>query len=162
MSVDPLEMNDIAAEHPQVVAEMRATYDRWFDDVSSTRPDNYDPPRIRIGTEHEPVTTLTRQDWRHERGTPWAPHSRGRWLVTITRAGMYDVACRFINADGDRAEAVLHIGDKSWALELDARAEACAFEGVTLPAQDTTIEVVIKDADGKQRGVYQIDVALRK
>ena len=41
---------DVAAAHPDVVARMKAEYDAWFDDVSSTRPDNYAPPRIHIGT----------------------------------------------------------------------------------------------------------------
>ena len=39
-------------------------HDSWFDSVSSSRPDNYAPPRIHIGTPDENPTVLTRQDWR--------------------------------------------------------------------------------------------------
>ena len=161
MAADPLEMNDVAAEHPDVVQELRAAYEAWFDDVSATRPDNYAPPRIHLGTEHEVVTTLTRQDWRHEHGTPWAPHSRGRWLVTIATGGEYDFTCRFVNTEGERAEAVLHIGDESWTIDLEPDARGCAFEKIALNAHDTTIEVVVMDADGARRGAHQVDVKRR-
>ncbi len=61
---DPAEERDISGEHPGIVASMRHEYEGWFNDVSATRPDNYAPPRIVIGTEHENPTGLTRQDWR--------------------------------------------------------------------------------------------------
>ena len=34
-------------QHPDIVDRLRAAYDRWFDDVGSTR--GYDPPRIALG-----------------------------------------------------------------------------------------------------------------
>ena len=46
MAVDPLETRDVAAEHPEIVAQLRQRYEAWFRDVSATRPDNYAPPRI--------------------------------------------------------------------------------------------------------------------
>ena len=53
LQADPGEKNNLAAAQPDIVARMRSNYDAWFDDVGSTRPDNYAPPRIRIGTPHE-------------------------------------------------------------------------------------------------------------
>ena len=47
MEADPLEIQNIAEQHPDIVDRLRAAYDRWFDDVSSTR--GYDPPRIALG-----------------------------------------------------------------------------------------------------------------
>ena len=35
---------------PEIVAKLKAEYEAWFDDVGSTRPDNYAPPRIIVGT----------------------------------------------------------------------------------------------------------------
>ncbi len=71
MEADPLELEDVADQEPEIVEELTAAYDTWFDEVGSTRPDNYLPPRIRIGTPHESPTILTRQDWRHTKGRPW-------------------------------------------------------------------------------------------
>lgn len=48
MLSDPLEMNDVADQHPDVVARMKREYEAWFRDVSSTRPDNYAPHRLEL------------------------------------------------------------------------------------------------------------------
>ena len=92
---DPLEENDLAASNPQQLTKLRKAYDDWFEDVGSTRPDNYAPPRIIVGTRHEMVTTLTRQDWRHTSGRPWQRDSKGYWLLQSPRAGVCHVECRF-------------------------------------------------------------------
>ena len=65
MEADPLESTDIAQQQPETVKDLLAAYDAWFDDVGSTRSDNYLPPRIVVGTPSESPTVLTRQDWRH-------------------------------------------------------------------------------------------------
>ena len=81
---DPRQKKELSAAHPQKLREL--TNMDWFDDVSSTRDDNYAPPRIVIGTEHELNTTLTRQDWRHESGRPWGRDSNGFWCCTADPA----------------------------------------------------------------------------
>ncbi len=93
---DPGERQNLAGTHPDLVAELRGAYARWFDDVSRTRPDNYAPPRITIGSQAERVTWLTRQDWRcyepdHEqRG--WGIDNPGFWEVQVARAGAYQIS----------------------------------------------------------------------
>ena len=57
---DPREETNLVAEHPDVVKSMRADYESWFRDVSSTRPNNHDPPRIVLGSDQQPVVVLTR------------------------------------------------------------------------------------------------------
>ena len=68
MLEDPYALTDLAAERADVVGDLMIRYNAWFDDVSSTRPDNYAPPRIHVGTPHENPTVLTRQDWRFHTG----------------------------------------------------------------------------------------------
>ncbi|MDA1276674.1 MAG: arylsulfatase, partial [Verrucomicrobia bacterium] len=53
MAVDPREEKNLAVQYPGVVAQLKDAYDIRFDDVSTTRPDNYDPPRIVVGTDCE-------------------------------------------------------------------------------------------------------------
>lgn len=62
LEADPAESHDIAAAHPDIVAELRKGYSEWFASVSAVR--HFIPPRIYIGTEHENPVVLTRQDWR--------------------------------------------------------------------------------------------------
>ena len=65
MEHDPLELHDIAKEHPDIVSKMHADYLAWFKDVSSTR--GFEPVRIALGGPRENPTILTRQDWRGPR-----------------------------------------------------------------------------------------------
>ena len=85
LSQDPQQQNDLAAKRPKLLKRLRADYERWFDDVSSSRKDNYAPPRIVIGTDHEPQTVLTRQDWRHRKGQPWAKKFQRILASRVTR-----------------------------------------------------------------------------
>src|SRR5262249_11813214 len=86
---DPFEQHDLAAQHPEIVAQLKREYEQWFDDVG--KPHGYVPVRIALGTPHENPTRLTRQDWRGPRAG-WTPTSLGHWEVTVARAGTYDVA----------------------------------------------------------------------
>lgn len=97
---DPGESNNLATEHREITKEMLDAYAHWFDDVSSTRPDNYAPPHIKIGTEFEPETILTRQDWRMG-GAPdgWQDTNAGFWEIEICRAGTYELRLDLPNFD---------------------------------------------------------------
>lgn len=88
---DPSEQDDVSAAHPDLMRKMRERYDAWFDDVSTTRPNNYAPPRIVIGSEHEPVTGLTWQDWRlyDPRDEGWDEQHPGFWEVRVTKTQRY-------------------------------------------------------------------------
>ena len=120
LATDPFEMRDQAAVHPKVAQQMRAQYDRWFSDVSSTRPDNYAPPRIHVGTPFENPVVLTRQDWRHTQGRPWARDSLGHWLLAATK-GAYDVRCRF-SSSSEAGVASLRIDNDLRTVEIPPNA----------------------------------------
>jgi arylsulfatase/arylsulfatase A len=156
LQTDPLEMNNVATAHPDVVASMKAEYDAWFDDVSSTRPDNYAPPRIYVGTPHENPVVLTRQDWRHTQGAPWSRNSAGHWLLYVASDATYDVNCRF-EPDEAAGEAVLAIDGRETTLSLPAGAQSCRFESVSLKRGNIRLEVVLKH-NGQSRGIHQAEV----
>jgi arylsulfatase/arylsulfatase A len=93
MLADPLEQRDLAEAFPEVLLDLQRTYNAWFDDVSSTRPDNYAPPRIHLGHPSAPHTILTRQDWRIEtKDSGWTSNSRGHWEVDVRQTGPFEVA----------------------------------------------------------------------
>ena len=155
LTADPYEVNNVAASKPDVVKQMKAEYDRWFDDVSSTRPDNYAPPRILVGTKHENPVVLTRQDWRHTNGRPWARDSMGHWLLTAKK-GTADVHCRFTPSPS-AGTATLRINDQQLTVKLSANATTCDFSDVAMPAGPVSLAVELSH-DGKKRGVHQADV----
>jgi len=114
---DTGETRDVAGNHPAVVQAMQADYNRWFDDVSSTRPNNYDVPRIIVGHDAEPTTLLTRQDWRNIGEMGWADIRHGRWFVDVAQAGRYR-----IQIDPQPGEGPLHlrVGEEEHALSNGA------------------------------------------
>ena len=55
MEHDPLELHNIAAEHPEILSKMHAGYLAWFKDVSGTR--GFAPVRIEVGGAREEPPT---------------------------------------------------------------------------------------------------------
>ncbi len=103
MKKDPLELVNIAAQHPQTVERLRKQYDAWLDDVS--RDHGYGAPRILIGTPHEATTVLTRQDWRGPQAN-WGPTGLGYWELAVPQGGRFRIT---VDADGPKRPAVLHV-----------------------------------------------------
>jgi len=157
MANDPLEMENVAQKYPEKVAELKQAYERWFRDVSSTRPDNYAPPRIYVGTPYENPVVLTRQDWRHTKGRPWAEDSNGHWLLHVANAGTYDVTLRF-HSENAPGQAVLAVGGNEWKQPFSAKQTELAFQGLHLEKGDTTLQTTLS-TDGTVKGAWQVDVA---
>jgi len=156
MRADPLEMHEMARDRPEVVAAMRRAYDRWFDDVSSTRPDNYAPPRIIIGSGHENPVVLTRQNWRHLRGVPWGRSSNGAWQLHVARAGRYDVRLRF-RRNVPAGPVTLSLGAQTRRRTLRPGETEVTFKDVVLDVSDTRLMATLT-AGESMRGPWQVDV----
>lgn len=153
---DPLELKDLVEQHPDVVERLKKEYDAWFDSVGKTRPDNYAPPRIHIGTPHENPTTLTRQDWRHVSGRPWARDSAGFWLLHAASQGEFDIECRF--EPHDKAETLtLVAGDVRQSQQVKAGSGVAIFKQVELAAGDLKMEFNLDDGT-RERGIHQADL----
>ncbi len=156
LSKDPYELDDISDENPEIVQRLLGDYEAWFLDVSSGREDPWAPPRIIIGTEHEKKTVLTRQDWRHTHGRPWARDSRGQWHVKIASEGPYRIDCRF-SSKPEPGVATLICGEFEVQQALLPTTRTCSFARVMLPTGDAELEIHI--THGEQiRGIRQADV----
>ena len=153
LRADPTESNNLAAEHPEVVQRLREAYDRWFDDVSSTRPDNYAPPRIHVGTPHENPTVLTRQDWR---GGSWAADAIGHWELHVARVGRYEITAEFDPRDvAERLQ--LSVGDNDYQADVKSGEREATFPNIELPMGDAQLRAVLHSGD-QRRGVYQVSI----
>ena len=150
---DPRESKNLVESKPEVLARLKQRYDRWFDDVSSTRPDNYAPPRIHVGTPFENPSVLTRQDWR---GGGWSKTAIGHWVLHVAEAGDYEV--RLLFDAGQAAEtADLKIAGTTQTGKIQAGADSFTFAAKRLPAGPTELHVTLSDGK-QQRGVYQVEV----
>ena len=145
----------MAAEHPDIVARMRAAHEAWLEDVGAKR--GYAPPRIYLGTEHENPVTLTRQDWRRSQG--WADKDLGYWEVDVRAAGGYDVTLRFEKRKKG-GDARLKLGGVERTQPLPKGAESCVFEAVELAVGPARLEAELIQGRAVT-GVRYVDVARR-
>jgi arylsulfatase A-like enzyme len=143
MEADPFEMRNIAEEHPDIVERLRAAYDRWFGDVSSTR--GYDPPRIALGAPAENPTVLTRQDWRGPQAA-WTPGGVGHWEIEVARAGSYAITLHLAPRT-DATTAHLAIKGVVRAHDLDPKTTEWTFEPVALTPGPGRLETWITRGD---------------
>ena len=158
LSQDPMQLNDLAASHPETLTRLKAIYNDWFDDVSSTRPNNYAPPRIIIGSKHDLRTVLTRQDWRPASGQASPKDPSGHWFLKAAVASQYEIELILANPLPSAAEATVTIGSKTRQLEIPARKQRGHNLSVSIPegefqlAADVTI-------DGDTDAVHQVVVS---
>jgi arylsulfatase A-like enzyme len=141
---DPRQQNDVSSEHPEVFKRLKQSYEDWFADVSSTRPDNYAPPRIVVGTVHEKRSVLTRQDLRRD----------GFWLLEARAPGVYEVELIF-NADHSAGKATVTAGSAKTQIDIAANKAGSHFTRMHLPSGKFkfSVDVVL---DGKTRGPHQV------
>ena len=99
MKHDAGQTTDVAAKHPGVVAQLRAAYDAWWDDIS---PSFVIDERPVLGHDAANPTQLTGHDWLTD-GTisPWnQAHIRrghaavGYWAVRVAEKGRYKISLR--------------------------------------------------------------------
>lgn len=153
---DPAERNNVIADHPDIADRLRGEYETWFKEVGSTRPDNYAPPRIQIGTPNEDPVVLTRQNWRRSTGEQTGYGQTGTWLLDVARDGRYDIRLRFPADDAGR-KAVLKIQDIDLSLEVPAGASECLFRQVALKQGHADLTATL--AHGRTTvGPWQVDI----
>ncbi|HEX4144820.1 MAG TPA: arylsulfatase [Pirellulales bacterium] len=150
---DPGEVHNIIDSHRQIADELKAAYERWFDDVSSTR--GFPRARIIVGTSHENPVTLTRQDWRGPLAN-WGEKGLGNWRIEIAAAGNYDVTVRAPAADATRKVA-LRIADHQFAQPLEAGQDHVVFKTIQLESGTCDVEAQIGGPD-RVIGAHYIDL----
>lgn len=154
LDADPQQKKNLAGDQPDVFNRLKTGYEAWFQDVSSTRPDNYAPPRIIIGTDHELRTVLTRQDWRHTQGRNWASDSNGFWLLEAPVAATYDIEIIFAG-DHPAGAATIKVGEQSIQIEISATEQRGHRAEMKLPAGKLKLAVDVV-FNGRTQGPHQV------
>jgi arylsulfatase A-like enzyme len=154
MARDPLEMHDVAVQHSERVTELKAAYDRWFDDVASGRNFGH-PQRIFLGAKQENPVLLTRQDWRGPDAT-WTPEGIGYWDLNIVTRARYEIRLRFDSAKANRTLTVKCAGT-SREETIKAGTEEYLFKNVRLPAGPARFEAIL-DEGTATRGVKHVEI----
>ena len=130
LPVDPMEKNNLAASQPEVLQRLRDAYAAWFADVSNTRPDNFGPSRIIIGSDHETTTVLTRQNWRvPDTGDTGRD---GAWLLRAERDSNYSVELRWLKPIAP-GTIDIRAGDIVRTIDVRDATDRVTLDGLRIP-----------------------------
>ncbi|MEN8193712.1 MAG: arylsulfatase [Bacteroidota bacterium] len=154
---DNLEMKDVATENLQIVKELKKAYETWFNDVSNTKPNNYIPLNICIGTEYENPVVLTRQDWRQIEKSPWLKEATGFWLLHSEAEALYDIRVRF-NYPHSNASVVLDIDETIYEKQISSEQSEVLFQNVTINSGDHKLSANLIENNDNKSGAWQVDV----
>jgi hypothetical protein len=157
-AADPLEMTNLAAAKPEIVARMRRGYEAWFKDVTGGR-DYSAPPRIYLGAPQQLEVLLTRQDWRAPAAV-WTPKSFGCWFVDVRQPGEYEVTLRFAKAS-QPAVARFELGSVRAQQEVAGGQRAAVFPKLRLPRGPAKLEAVLESGAGRT-GMEYVEVKFLK
>ncbi len=138
MASDQGEKVNLAEAKPKEFQKMLKAYDAWFDDVSTTRTDNYAPPRMVIGSDNELVSALTLQDWRVSDSVGWGVS--GVWLVHVDRPSTFDAELVYSQPVGPM-ELSLSIGSVTRKATLKAGQTRLVIPSISVPQGDAEVQV---------------------
>ncbi len=141
MEADPGETNNLYESRPEIAKRLMQSYERWFTDVSSTRPDNYTPPRIILGTENETRTTLSTQDRR-------VTESGGEWLLEFQGDHTYDVEFLW-KEPVENLTLELQIGTQRETLKINRPTDEARIQKIAIPAGETSLSTRILKGNPK-------------
>ena len=138
IAADPGEQHDLSADQPEVLADLKSSYEAWYEDVRSTR--GFSPGVIHLGVDAENPALLSRyQDSTYVDGKPTT------WPVVIERAGRYRFSVLAEHTPADEMHLV--VNGKETVRELSGGSPEAEFE---LPAGSATIDIWVQ-ATGKSR-----------
>jgi len=168
---DPKQTNDVAAEHPEVVKQLRADYEKFWNDVS--REHNL-TSYMAIGSDHSPVVSLSSHDWLLAKLPPWnqghvkngAVAVKSHWAIEVEQDGEYEISLRRWPVETDKGindgtygkaysykKAQLLIGDIDQTKDIPEGAKEVTFK-VKLKKGITKLAPLFIDGDFKATPYY--------
>lgn len=151
---DPSEINNIAKQNPDIVNDLLAKYEKWFDQVVYDR--GYDwPQRIYLGSKFENNVELSRFEW----GGPSTIGNKGKHLgywEVFSNAAKYRITMRFQKVNKP-AFAVLRYMGEEHRIPVNAGDTQIVFGEVSLAEGNGRFEAYLKSGS-EETGVQFVNV----
>jgi len=166
LATDRAQKKDISKQHPEVVKELRTSYDAWWDSVS-TQFSQY--VRIPLGTESDPDVLLTCHDWHATEGeVPWNQGkiradltSNGFWACDVVEPGKYEITLRVRPTGVDykfkAGKAKIKVGEREQEVVIEDGQQSISMS-IDLPAGPALVQTWISEGE-KVRGAYYVNVS---
>lgn len=136
---DPSERINVAEKHPDIVEDLLAKYENWFDEVTEER-DSKGIQRIHLGSASQPEVNLSRFDWGGPRVI--SKNELGHWRVT-TEAGTYEVSLDLPDVKSDGI-AHLKYNDIHLKKPITKGQKKVVFNEVSLPEGEGNFHAYFK------------------
>ena len=165
LETDRAQKKDISKQHPKIVAELRSSYDAWWDSVSEKFSQYV---RIPLGSQAEPDVLLTCHDWHATEGqVPWNQgkirsdlSSNGFWAVDVMQPGKYEITLRVrptgVKYKFKSGKARIKVGEQEQQVSIEEGQDAITMS-IDLPAGPALLQTWISEGK-KVRGAYYVDV----
>ena len=166
VKADPAQENDVAAQHPAIVADLQSAYEGWWQSLTPVF-DEY--VRIVVGNDAENPVELMSHDWHTDDGpVPWHQRhveqglvSNGMWTLEVEEAGTYEVALFRWPDQEDKAMMASNARIQLGALEASTTLSPDATEAVfsfDLEAGPNTLQTWLTNEAGEAYGAYFVKV----
>ncbi len=164
---DPGQSKNVAAEHPEVVKELREKYLPYWEHISPRMT----PVSINVGTSAEKETELTSQDWYFPYGTgnpPWMASQAisrvkktGPWNLDVKKAGKYLITLRerpaIASVEIPAIKATIKIAGMEKEKPFPKGNKEISFE-IDLPKGETQLITNFYNEKGETWGAYFTEV----
>jgi arylsulfatase A-like enzyme len=161
---DPGQTQDVAVQHPDVVAQLRARYEDWW---TSLGPAMGRHGYLVVGSDQENPTEINCMDWHDDdvRNIPWnqrqiaaSPPANGYWMIEAERPGRYEFTLRQQPAVASfpirGVRARIKVGDQEAAAEIPPGATDVTLT-LTLPAGPAKMQTWFVDEEAADlRGAF--------
>lgn len=164
---DPGQVENVAADFPQVRERLRHQYERWWE---SLKPSFDEYVRIWLGSQRENPVRLSAHDWHCEESgdCPWhqlhvvrGMIGNGAWSVYVERKGRYRVNLyrwpEHLGRPMNCVRAELELGGKRMTKVLSKADTRAVFE-VYLESGPADLTTWLTREDGVRHGAYYVTV----
>jgi arylsulfatase A-like enzyme len=164
---DPGQARDVSSAHPDVVDQLKAAYEDWWQSLS---PAFEEYVRIDLGNPAQNPTNLCSHDWHTEgpQQSVWNqqqlqknPQENGFWAVNVVAPGNYRFTLRMrpegVEFTLPKGTARLKIGSRELNTPIREGSTAAVIE-TQLPAGPAMLQTWLDAESGESRGAYFVDV----
>lgn len=163
IQADPGQKDNVAADHPDVMASLTRAYDAWWE---SLKPTFSEYVRIGLGSDADNPTRLMSHDWlvEDQRDSAWHQNhikrgtvANGPWAVQVVRDGRYRIdLCRWprhLHRPMKCTHAKVRIGNVEQEKDIPLEAVRATFE-LDLKAGPAMLQTWLTNEQDQQHGAY--------
>jgi arylsulfatase len=154
---DPFEQNNLVRTAPALARQLKKGLDSVFHDISNSP--NLAPQRIIVGSPHEPLSILTRQDLSGTNMGAWlADKATGYWNITIAQDGYYNLRSIHTGTIPKGTRSLVRLGHVQRSALAKGDGNAVAINKVWLKKGDYVVESWFEGQSGVT-GPYYLEIS---